>query len=216
MPLFDGVSLSGWTVVVNGKVTNANPTQWTVVDGAMHSTGANRNFIYTQGEYGDFRLIFTSRLISDLADGATPHVPCVLFWGTSVTADAMDALQIQPPKGYMWDYRQTGPTANQDPQRDETHLADPNLSDTEWSQCEVLANKATGTMRFACCQLTGAIPCKAVEIVDFQDSTAGQTFHVALQTHTGDNAKGTGQIEEFKDLYIESPVADPTRLLTTH
>jgi Domain of Unknown Function (DUF1080) len=213
--IFDGVSLTGWTVVVDGKVTNANPVQWSVVDGAMHSSGANRNFIYSANKYGDFRLIFTSRLISDLADGNTPHVPCVLFWGTSTTADAMDGLQIQPPKGYMWDYRQAGPTSNKSPSVYETEIADPHLSDTGWSQCEMLANVAAGAMRFACCQLTDKGPCKATEVVDFKEPTAGQTYYLAFQVHTGKSATGTGQIEEFKDIYVESPVADPAHLVTT-
>jgi Domain of Unknown Function (DUF1080) len=185
------------------------------VDGATHSSGANRNFIYSANKFGDFRLIFTSRLISDLADGNTPHVPCVLFWGTSTTADAMDGLQIQPPKGYMWDYRQTGPTSNKSPSAYETQLADPHLSDTLWSQCEMLANVAAGTMRFACCQLTANVPCKATEVVDFKESTAGQTAYLAFQVHTRKSATGTGQIEEFKDIYVESPVADPAHLVTT-
>ena len=214
--IFDGASLAGWTVVVDGKVTNADPLQWSVVNGALHSSGANRNFIYTASQYEDFRLIFTSRLISDLADGNTPHVPCVLFWGTSTTSDAMDALQVQPPKGYMWDYRQTGPTANKSPSVYTRRRSPTPICPTQnGANAEMLANKAAGTMRFACCQVTGSVPCKATEIVDFKDPTAGQTYYLAFQVHTGNNGTATGQIEEFKDIYVESPVADPQRLVTT-
>jgi hypothetical protein len=205
--IFDGTSLAGWT-----QVPSTNPPQWSVVDGAMHSSGANRGFMYSANRYGDFRFIFTSRLISDEADGATPHVPCVLFWGTSTTADAMDAIQVQPPKGYMWDYR---PGHNDAPAGSKFLPGRPSLTDTNWSQCEMLAAQATGMMRFACCQVTGTAPCKATEIMDYTDATAGQTYYVALQVHTGNSANGSGMIEEFKDLYIESPVADPTQLLTT-
>jgi Domain of Unknown Function (DUF1080) len=205
--IFDGTSLAGWT-----QVPSTNPPQWSMVDGAMHSSGANRGFIYSANKYGDFRFIFTSRLISDEADGATPHVPCVLFWGTSTTVDAMDAIQVQPPKGYMWDYR---PGHNDAPAGSTFLPGRPSLTDTSWSQCEMLAAKATGKMRFACCQVTGTAPCKATEIMDYTDATAGQTYYVALQVHTGNSANGSGMIEEFKDLYIESPVADPTQLLTT-
>ena len=203
-PIFDGTSLSGWVQVP--------AAQWSVVDGVMHSTGSAksaRGFIYTTKTYGDFRFIFTSRLVEDPNDNP-PHVPCVLFWGTSLTADAMRALQVQPPKGYMWDYRTTGATANQSPDRYETRIKGaPSLDDTQWSQCEMLGNHAAGTMRFACCQTSGTMPCKASEIVDFKDPTAGQMSPLALQVHT------PGMVEEFKDLYVESPVADPTSLVTT-
>jgi Domain of Unknown Function (DUF1080) len=204
-PIFDGTSLNGWVQVP--------ASQWSVVNGAMHSTGSAksaRGFIYTTNTYGDFRFIFTSRLIQDPNDNP-PHVPCVLFWGESLTADAMEALQVQPPKGYMWDYRPTGPTAGKSPDMYETRVAGaPSLNDTQWSQCEMLANRTAGTMRFACCPLTGGAPCKASEIVDFKDPTAGRLSPLALQVHTA------GMVEEFKDLYVESPVADPANLVTTH
>jgi hypothetical protein len=195
--LFDGTSLSGWTQVP--------ASSWSVVNGAMHSLGPARGFIYTTNTYGDFRFIFTSRLISDPAN----HLPCVLFWGNSPTKDALSAIQIQPPNGYMWDYRTTGPTSNQSPDRYETRFSHPAMVDTQWSQCEMLANQAAGTMRFACCQITGTTPCKASEVVDFKDPTAGLKAPLALQVHNAN------MIEEFKDLCIESPVADPSTLVTT-
>ena len=195
--IFDGTSLSGWIQVPAAS--------WSIVAGAMHSLGPARGFIYTTNTYGDFRFIFTSRLVTDPAN----HLPCVLFWGDSPTKDALTAIQIQPPNGYMWDYRTTSPTANQSPDRYETRFSHPAMVDTQWSQCEMLANRAAGTMRFACCQLTGTAPCKAAEVVDFKDPTAGLVAPLALQVHNA------GMIEEFKDLYVESPVADPTTLLTT-
>ncbi len=195
--LFDGTTLNGWVQVPAAS--------WSVVNGAMHSLGPARGLIYTTGTYGDFRLVFASRLISDPA----AHNPCVLFWGNSIGRDALGAIQIQPPKGYMWDYRTTGPTANKSPDMFETKLPHPNLVSTQWSQCEMLANQASGTLRFACCQLTGTLPCKATEIVDFHDPSAGVKAPLALQVHNAN------MIEEFKDLYVESPVADPTRLITT-
>lgn len=50
----------------------------------------------------------------------------------------------------------------------------------------------------ACCQLTGDAPCKAVEVLQFQDKTAGQVGPLALQCHN------SGIEDEFKDLYFES------------
>lgn len=196
---FDGVTLDGWTQVPANS--------WSVTNGAMHSLAPARGYIYTDRLYGSFRFIFVSRLISDPA----AHVPCVLFWGNRVGTDALGALQVQPPLGYMWDYRPTGATANQDPARYETHLAHPTLNDKQWSQCEMLADVAAGTMRMACCQLsgTGEGTCKATEVVDFKQPGAGVAAPLALQVHNA------AMIEEFKGLYVESPVADPTVLLTT-
>jgi hypothetical protein len=224
--IFDGTSLAAWTVVVDGKVTNTNPTQWTVVNGALHSTGASRNFIYyTPRKFGDFRFIFTVRLISDIAD-TPPHVPCVLFWGSSTTDDAMDALQVQPPKGYTWDYRKTSGGINLNASggaaatKDISGYSQP---DTSWAQCEMLANVAAGTMRMACCPSDGDTKCAgapAAEIVALTVQTpnaveAPVPYYLALQAHTGNNGGETGQIEEFKDLYVESPVMAPTTFVTT-
>jgi Domain of Unknown Function (DUF1080) len=197
--VFDGATLDGWIQVP--------ASSWSVVGGAMHSLGTARGYIYTKNVgYGDFRFVFTSRLVGDPAN----HNPCVLFWGNSFAVDALAAIQIQPPPGYMWDYRTTGPTANQSPDRFETRFGHPAVVDTQWSQCEMLGNQATGTLRFACCQLpSGTGRCKASEIVDFKDPTAGRAAPLALQVH---NAQ---MIEEFKNLWVESPVADPTALLTT-
>ncbi len=194
--VFDGTTTNGWVQVPAAS--------WSVVNGALHSLGTARGVMYTTQMYGDFRFVFTSRLISNPAD----HYPCVLFWGNALNADALHGIQVQPPPGYMWDYR-AGMNKAPAPallQR----LAHPNLSDTQWSRCEMLGNKAAGRMRFACCQLTGtATTCKATEIVVFTDATAGQTAPLALQVHNAN------MIEEFKDLYVESPVADPTKLITT-
>ena len=195
--LFDGKSLAGWTQVPAAS--------WSIVDGAMHSLGPARGYIYTNTSYGDFRFIFTSRLVKD----PKAHNPCVLFWGDSLGTDALGALQVQPPPGYMWDYRTSGPTANKSPDMFETRYAHPAMSATEWSRCEMLANKSAGTMRLACCQLNGANTCKATEIVLFKQAGAGKVAPLALQVHNGE------MIEEFKELYVESPVALPDKLITT-
>jgi hypothetical protein len=195
--IFNGTTLDGWIQVPAAS--------WSVVNGAMHSLGTARGFIYTRATYQDFRAVFTSRLVADPA----AHLPCVLFWGNSPTVDALAAVQIQPPRGYMWDYRRTGPTANMSPDRFETRLGGPALVDTQWSQCEILTNRAAGTMRFACCQLTGtATRCKGAEIVDFKDPTAGLEAPLAFQVHNA------GMIEEFKNIFVESPVAVPSMLVT--
>src|SRR5689334_8912525 len=54
--LFDGKTLNGWVCFTNNA--------WVVKDGVMASTGAGRGVIYTQGEYGNYRLIFNVRHVS--------------------------------------------------------------------------------------------------------------------------------------------------------
>ncbi|MDP9035426.1 MAG: DUF1080 domain-containing protein, partial [Myxococcota bacterium] len=193
--VFDGTTTNGWVQVPAAS--------WSVVNGALHSLGTARGVMYTTQMYGDFRFVFSSRLISDPGN----HYPCVLFWGNTLTADALHGIQVQPPRGYMWDYRagRNGAPPPSSIQR----VAQPNFSDTQWSRCEMLGNKTAGTMRFACCQLTGtATTCKATEIMVYTDPTAGQIAPLALQVHNAN------MIQEFKDLYVESPVADPTKLIT--
>jgi hypothetical protein len=197
--IFDGTTLNGWTQVPANS--------WSVVMGAMHALGTARGFIYTTNtNYGSFRWIFTERLLPPVS-----HQACTLEWGNQPAADALAGIQMQVPNGAMWDYRKTGPTANKNPAMFETHLASPGLNALMWSQCEILADNTVGSLRLACCALTGTTPCKAVEITDFKDPAAvGLKGPVALQVHNG------GMIEEFKDLYIESPVVtSPGTLITT-
>jgi hypothetical protein len=189
----------GWTQVPANS--------WSVVGGAMHSLGTARGFIYTaKADYASFRWIFTERLLPPVS-----HQACTLVWGNQPAIDANGALQVQPPNGFMWDYRKTGrPTDNKDPKMYETKLPGATLDPMQWSQCEILADSTMGSFRFACCQLTGTTPCKATETLDFKDPGAvGAKGSLALQVHN------SGMIEEFKDLYVESPVADATKLLTT-
>lgn len=222
--IFDGTNLAEWTEVVNGKVTNSN---WSaVVDGpgspVMRSSGANRTFLYCNAhKYGDFRFIFTAKLVSDDAD-SPPHVPCVLFWGSSITDDAMDALQAQPPNGYTWDYRKN--SVNTSGAQGAKAISAYPGADTSWGQCEMLANVAAGTIRMACCASNGEARCAGTPASEILDLTVDDSeknviaqvpYYLALQAHTGNQGATTGQIEEFKDLYVESPVANPTTFITT-
>jgi hypothetical protein len=197
--IFDG-TFNGWTQVPANS--------WTIMGGAMHSLGTARGFIYTSANmnYGSFRWIFTERIIM-----ANHQVP-VLIWGNNPGADALAGIQMQVPNGSMWDYRKTGPTANKDPAQFEKRVGagTPGMA-MQWYQCEVLADNTKGSLRDACCPVMGTTPCKATEIMDFTDPAAmGAKGPVALQIHNG------GIIQEFKNLYIESPVVtSPGVLITT-
>ena len=63
----------------------------------------------------------------------------------------------------------------------------------------------------ACCPATTTgKPCKATEVVQFTDKTAGRVGPLAIQTHNA------GIQDEYKGLYVESPVrTKPDDFLTT-
>lgn len=112
----------------------------------------------------------------------------------------LDAIQVQPPWGGMWDYR---PGRNDDPLKRGLAVRvapKPTTPPEDWSRCEVLARVATGTLRVAC---------GGVEIVRFTDPSAARVGPIGLQTHN------TGQVQEYRDIWVErDPTADA--LVTVH
>ena len=63
----------------------------------------------------------------------------------------------------------------------------------------------------ACCPLApGAVTCRAVEVLQFKDPTAGRVGPLAIQIHN------SGINDEYKSLYMESPVVtSPDQFITT-
>jgi hypothetical protein len=194
--LFDGESLAGWIQVPDDR-------GWEVKEGAMASTGAGRGVIYTEGDYGRFRLLFTMRHLPSEED----HHACVLIFCTRPTAgekprDALAGIQFQVPLGGHWDYR---PGHNNDGRDFFTRVLKPEYDVHQWSRVEILADAATGMARMAVAQPPGA---KAVEVLRFADPTAGRVGPIAWQMH---NAT---LLDEFKDVLIEvDPKGD--ELVTT-
>ena len=190
--LFDGASFAGWIDDSNGS--------WDIRDGAFHALGTATGPLYTVGDYGNFRLFFTVRQIGP------GHKPNLLVWGKrpapgEVGSRTLSAIQIQPPLGSMWDYREG---RDDDPMKSglATRLGPKPAFDPEaWSRCEILAKLATGTLRIACCPLGVDGTCQADELARFVDPTAAQVGPIGLQTHN------KGQVQEYKDIWIE---ADPT------
>jgi hypothetical protein len=203
-PLFDGKSLNGWVDQEN-KGTNAG---WTVTNGAIASTGAGRGTLYTQADYGHFRLTFLMRHVS----GNKDHQACVLIFCRRPHAgekplDALGGIQFQVPNGGHWDYRPTenGVKHNNGGGAEFTTVTKSKFNVHEWSQIEIVADAKTGMAKMAVAQPPGS---KAVEVLDFKDATAGYVGPVALQMHNA------GLFDEYKDLKIEvDPATDD--LLTT-
>ena len=191
-PLFDGKTFNGW---VSG--TNA----WTVTNGAMASLGAGRGVIYTKREFGNYRLIFKMRHVS----GKPDHEACVLIYGTTPPAgqkglDALGAIQFQPPNGGHWDYR---PGHNNSGKELFKRLPHSKFNSHEWAQVELLVN-TNGTARMAVAQPVGT---KAIEVLDFNDPTAGKPGPIAWQMHN------KGLFDEYKDVRIEENPSED-RLIT--
>ena len=93
-------------------------------------------------------------------------------------------------------------------------VAHPKINIHNWAQCEIIANAKTGVARMACCPLpptaTAATKCKAFEVLDFKDPKAGRVGPIAIQVHNG------GIHDEYKNLYLETPVVDaPDKFITT-
>src|SRR5262245_51722865 len=65
--LFNGANFEGW---------EADPSTWSIVDGAMRGVGGTSRLAYTKTDYGSFRMIFTARMNPVNKD----HLG-ILFWG---------------------------------------------------------------------------------------------------------------------------------------
>jgi hypothetical protein len=182
---FASLWFNGWVQVPEAS--------WTVKEGAMSSLGAGRGVIYTKGEYTRYRLIFTMR---HLGGPPKDHQPCVLIFCTTPPPgqkglDALGGIQFQPPNGSSWDYR---PGKNNSGKGLFSRLTKPGFSPKEWHQVELLVNAETGTARMAVAQPVGT---KAVEVLRFNDPTAGKKGPIAWQMHN------QGLFDEYKDVRIE-------------
>lgn len=191
--LFDGRTLDGWVTATNA---------WIVKSGAMASRGAGRGVIYTKGDYGNFRLIFTMRHVS----GQPDHQACVLIFCARPPEgqkglDALGGIQFQVPNGGHWDYR---PGHNNSGGAEFAKLPHPKFDPQEWSQVELLVNATSGIARMAVAQPPGT---KAVEVLDFKDETAGKVGPIAWQMHN------KGLFDEYKDVRIEAEPKEE-RLIT--
>jgi hypothetical protein len=193
--MFNGTNLDGWTPHAAGA--------WTVTNGAIHGNGTSRGWIYYNQQVGTFRWIFNVRQVTG------NHAPTVLIWGTTTPIrDALSGIQFQPPNGGHWDYR---PGHNNGGGALFKQLPHTKWDIHNWAQCEIVGNQTTGVARMACCPLsTGMTTCKAVEVLDFKDPTAGRVGPLAIQVHN------SGINDEFKSLYVESPVVtNPDNFITT-
>jgi hypothetical protein len=168
-------------------------TGWVVKDGAMASTGVGRGVIYTAKDYTRYRLSFTMRHVS----GDPDHQACVLIFctrpqGDERPLDALGGIQFQPPNGGHWDYR---PGKNNNGGAAFTPITKARFDAHQWSRVEIVADASTGTARMSVAQPPGS---EAVEVLAFQDATAGKPGPIAWQMHN------PGLFDEYKDVRISS------------
>ncbi len=204
--LFDGKSLDGWAM--------EKPGSFVVKNGAIASTGPGSH-LWTREELGDYRLFFSLRQIG--ADPGKGHRPSVTFLGKKPDEAApkfprgLYGVQLQPPHGGAWDYRQTGQGG--DPKKNPTLYQRPDprpkFDDTKWHRCEVLVKGSQGSFKAACCEIEGKTSCQAIEVLAFKDpALVGAKGPFCIQIHNN------GLYDEYKDVYVEeNPTSD--ELITT-
>ena len=182
--IFNGISFDGWV---------ADPSTWSIVDGAMRGVGGASRLAYTKASYGSFRLIFTARMNPVNGD----HLG-VLFWGDRPTdpsdpkIDNAGWIQFMPPFGGMWDYHP--PKHHNLPHQT---LAPGSKDSAKWSTTELLCNLEKGTMRAAV---------DGVEIVRYTHSAAAERVNPEKGIIAGPIGmfRHGGGASEYKDIYLEA------------
>jgi len=147
--------------------------------------------------------MFTMRHVS----GQPEHQACVLIFCSRPPEgekglDALAGIQFQPPNGGHWDYR---PGHNNSGATEFKSLPHEKFDPHQWSRVELLVDAKAGTARMAVAQPVGS---KAVEVLQFEDSTAGKEGPIACQMHN------RGLFDEYKDVTIEVDPAENALIST--
>ena len=182
--IFNGANFEGW---------EADPSTWTITNGAMRGVGGTSRLAYTKADYGSFRLIFTARMNPVNGD----HLG-VLFWGdrpaeaSKPKIDNAGWIQFMPPFGGMWDYHP--PKHHNLPH---ATIAPGSKDSTRWCVTEILCNLEQGTMRAAV---------DGVEIARYTHPTPGERKDEEKRIVPGPIGlfRHGGGASEYKDVYVEA------------
>lgn len=188
--IFDGASFDGW---------EASPSTWSIVDRAMRGEGGTSRAAYTKKDYGNVRLIVTSRMNPVNRD----HLG-ILFWGNhpddpdKPQIDLAGWLQFMPPHGAMWDYH---PPKHHNLKHE---TLQPGSRDfTTWHTTELLLNLDKGTMRAAV---------NGVETTRYAHPTPAERSDPNTRIIAGPigmmrHGKGAS---EYRDIYVEDNPPEDT------
>jgi len=195
--IFNGANFDGW---------EADPSTWSIVDGAMRGVGGTSRLAYTKADYGSFRLIFTARMNPVNGD----HLG-VLFWGdrpvdsSKPKIDNAGWIQFMPPFAGMWDYHP--PKHHNLPHE---KIAQGANDSTKWCTTEILCNLEKGTMRAAV---------DGVELARYTHRTPAERKDPEKRIVPGPIGlfRHGGGASEYRDVYVEAnPKEDVLITVTTH
>ena len=186
-PLFDGKSLNGWV---------GDPECWRVVDGAIVGVKGNQNLM-TAEDFDDFRIIVSTIQV----DSPSNHQG-VGFWGERLPPGTFGyggCIDFMPPMNWTWDYT-TNRGANGTLRLSRDVDKDLGITRSEWTQAEILVNRAQGRVRMAV---------NGIEVLDYTDRNPARfkTGPIGLQAHGGNRDV------RYKDIFIET-APKQSRLIT--
>jgi hypothetical protein len=186
--IFNGMNFDGWF---------ASAATWKITpEGAMHGQGGTSRTAYTKDDYGNVRLIFTTRMNPVNGD----HLG-ILFWGNRPTnpdkpeINNAGWLQWMPNFAGLWSYY---------PPKDKGVPAmrpNPNPGDwTKWHTCEMLLILDTGTVRVAT---------DGIEVTRYMHPFPMERMDPTKRIIKGPIGmmKHGGGGSEYKDIWVE---VDPT------
>jgi hypothetical protein len=185
MSLFDGTTLNGWM---------QSPKNWWsvkagTIDGQSTSGG---EIIVTNADYGDFRLIVSSRMPLNMGGG---HLG-ICFWGnrTMPPGGYGQCKLYIPPNPWSWDYLTNGGLKNA------TYTTTMTQDPSVWHRTELLCTLATG-------HCLAAVDGKLMMTYDEQKLSTIRKGPIGLQIHAGNSEV------QYKDVYVD-PAPANAKLLT--
>ena len=186
-PLFDGKSLAGWS---------GDPAAWKVENGAIVGVNGNQ-LLMTEKDYDNFRLIVSTVQVLEPSNHQG-----ICLWGERPPAGNWGyggCIDVMPPMPWTWDYTTNAALAGKlDIHRDLDK--EMGLKRWQWTQAEILVNRAKGTIRVAV---------NGMEVLNYTDANPARLKKgpIGLQAHGGNREV------RYKDISIEvDPKED--RLIT--
>ena len=179
--LDNGTTLDGWE--------QGTPMLFSVKDGALDGNGTTGGaLLMTKGDYADFRLIVSSRMVANTGKG---HLG-ICFWGGHTPVGKYNGCKLLiPPGGGSWDYAGSGGL----PGITKTPGVTAKFNSMEWHTTEIVCHQATGTCRMAT---------DGVDQLTYKEPNPGRLKKgpIGLQIHAG-----TSEVQ-YKDVWVDAAPAD--------